>query len=87
MEVYVVWGFLGSGKTTFIGNLLEFYLKGRRVAILENESGERSVDEVVLGSKSYAVRNLKAGSCRFGGTSRPKRSRKKRYARLLKRIS
>lgn len=61
MEVFVVWGFLGSGKTTFICNLLALYLKGKKVVILENESGEQSVDGIVLESKQYAVRNMKSG--------------------------
>ena len=45
MDVYLVWGFLGSGKTTLINHLLSISLfKGQKVVVLENESGKESVD-------------------------------------------
>lgn len=61
MEIYIVWGFLGSGKTTFINNLLSVYLYNKKVVILENESGQESVDGILLRSKNYIVKDMKAG--------------------------
>ena len=61
MEIYVVWGFLGSGKTTFINYLLSVFLHNKKVVILENESGKESVDGVLLRSKDFIVKDMKAG--------------------------
>ena len=44
MNIYIIWGFLGSGKTTLINYLLSSYLSGKKVVVIENESGTESVD-------------------------------------------
>ena len=56
MRVYIIWGFLGSGKTTLINHLLSTYWVDKRVVIIENESGTTSVDSLLLRSKDYHVR-------------------------------
>lgn len=61
MDVYVIWGFLGSGKTTLINYLLSSCLVGRNVVILENESGKESVDGALLRSHDYNVVDMRAG--------------------------
>lgn len=61
MEVYMFWGFLGSGKTTLITHLISTRFKGRKVVVIENESGKESVDTVILGSSGCRVVDLKAG--------------------------
>lgn len=61
MKVYIIWGFLGSGKTTLINYLLSTVLKDRKVVIVENESGKESVDGVFLRSKNYQVKDLRSG--------------------------
>ena len=47
MDIYIVWGFLGSGKTTFINYFLSTFLSTKRVVVLENESGKESVDGLI----------------------------------------
>ena len=67
MNVIILGGFLGSGKTT---SLLQFarYLvsvsspeRENKVAILENEVGEVGIDDKVLATSGFAVSNLFAG--------------------------
>lgn len=62
MKVYLVWGFLGAGKTTLINYLLstDFFQK-KKVVILENESGHESVDSKMLQSYKYTVVDMKGG--------------------------
>ena len=61
MKTFVIWGFLGSGKTTLINYLLSNRLKDKKVVVLENESGKESVDGAVLQSKHFNVVNMEAG--------------------------
>ena len=61
MNIYIIWGFLGSGKTTLINYLLSSYLSGKKVVVIENESGTESVDSVLLRSKNYQVKDLNSG--------------------------
>ena len=46
-QLYVLTGFLGSGKTTILLKLIES-LKGKRVGIIQNEFGKLSVDGTIL---------------------------------------
>lgn len=48
MNVLIISGFLGAGKTTFIKHLIE-HIPHRRFAILENEFGETDMDAKLLG--------------------------------------
>lgn len=61
MEVYVLWGFLGSGKTTLINYLLSTCLKDKNVVVIENESGKESIDGICLQNQQYSVVDLKSG--------------------------
>lgn len=61
MKVYVLWGFLGSGKTTLINHLLLTHLKDKNVVIIENESGKESIDGIELQNQHYSVVDLKSG--------------------------
>ena len=58
MKVYVLWGFLGSGKTTLINHLLLTHLKDKNVVIIENESGKESIDGIELQNRHYSVVDL-----------------------------
>ncbi len=57
----IITGFLGSGKTTLIKHLLETSLKGKKVALIENEIGEVSVDSVILKTQNVEISELTAG--------------------------
>lgn len=61
MNVYILWGFLGSGKTTLINYLLSTCMADKKVVVVENESGAESVDGILLRSKSYLVKELVSG--------------------------
>lgn len=48
-KIDLITGFLGSGKTTFIRNYVEYLLKqGQRVCILENDFGAVNVDTMLV---------------------------------------
>ncbi|MBO0997487.1 GTP-binding protein [Bacillus sp. SD075] len=52
VEVVIISGFLGSGKTTLLQNLLtDEKASGRKVAVLMNELGEKSIDTEIIGDK------------------------------------
>lgn len=51
LPVTIVTGFLGSGKTTLINNLLRD-LAGKRVGIIENEFGSLNIDSDLIEKKS-----------------------------------
>lgn len=61
MDIYVVWGFLGSGKTTFINYCLKHYFENKKVVIVENELGTNSIDSQLLRKENYEVVDLSAG--------------------------
>jgi len=63
VQVMLVGGFLGSGKTTFIRGLAGFLVKQaqQRVAILENEIGEVGIDDQYLAMEGFQVREITAG--------------------------
>ncbi|MBN2150141.1 MAG: GTP-binding protein [Candidatus Lokiarchaeota archaeon] len=48
IPVYLVTGFFGSGKTTFINYLLSTTEGGRRIAVLVNDFGDVNVDSEVI---------------------------------------
>ncbi len=49
IPITIISGYLGSGKTTFINEIIHFY-KQRKLAIIENEFGEIAIDnDLVIG--------------------------------------
>jgi G3E family GTPase len=55
--VTVLTGFLGAGKTTLLNHLL-VQLAGKRVAVIENEFGEASIDHaIVVGAEEQVLSN------------------------------
>ena len=49
MDLYVIAGFLGSGKTSLLLPLAKAVSEsGRKMAIIENEVGDVGVDDAVL---------------------------------------
>ena len=60
-KIYIISGFLGSGKTTLIQKILkENFLKGKTV-LVENDFGEISVDAALLRDSHIEVRELSEG--------------------------
>ncbi|WP_304341454.1 CobW family GTP-binding protein [Metaclostridioides mangenotii] len=60
-EVYVISGFLGSGKTTLIQKLLRESFKDQNIALIENDFGEVSMDAALLKDNGFLVKELNSG--------------------------
>jgi G3E family GTPase len=67
MKVLVIGGFLGSGKTSFILQLLQYIIansksdKKYKVVALENEIGDVGVDDKTLTAGGFKVETMFAG--------------------------
>ena len=72
VKVYIVSGFLGAGKTTFIQQLIQELPDPTRVLILENDFGQVNLDGAILREKGYTVRELTSGCicCSLAGDFR-----------------
>lgn len=44
IPVYLITGFLGSGKTTLIGNFIEYFSNDKKIAIVQNEFAPSNID-------------------------------------------
>jgi len=63
VQVLLVGGFLGSGKTTLVRQLLNAAIaSGQRLAVVSNEFGELGIDEALLESESQGFVEI-AGGC------------------------
>ena len=60
-RLYVLTGFLGSGKTTILLKLLET-LKGKRVGVIQNEFGKLSIDGTILKNDDIQMVEINRGS-------------------------
>ncbi|MDR1321687.1 MAG: GTP-binding protein [Gracilibacteraceae bacterium] len=61
IDLYLISGFLGSGKTTFLQNLLEQPL-GCRVGVIINEFGQLGVDGTILRKGDFEMIEINNGS-------------------------
>jgi G3E family GTPase len=67
MKVLIIGGFLGSGKTSFILQLLQYIIansksdKKYKVVVLENEIGDVGVDDKTLKAGGFQVETMFAG--------------------------
>ena len=62
MELIVISGFLGSGKTSLLLLLAKaFVAEGRKVAIVENEVGQNGIDGDMLKAEGLNVREIYSG--------------------------
>jgi G3E family GTPase len=60
INVYILTGFLGAGKTTVLNNLLDS-LKHQSNFVIENEFGENSVDSYLFDRNTVQLYDLKNG--------------------------
>ena len=60
-QLYILTGFLGSGKTTFMLRMME-HLKDRKLGIIQNESGKVGVDGAILRKDEVEMIELNNGS-------------------------
>jgi len=71
MHVFIIGGFLGSGKTTMLLQLAKVYVdKDLKTAIIVNESGEVGVDGATIKAEGYNATELPEGCicCTLVGT-------------------
>lgn len=62
MKLLLVGGFLGAGKTTLISKLLpSMEAMGMRLALIENEFGEQSIDSVTLSGHQVSITGISGG--------------------------
>jgi G3E family GTPase len=67
MKVLIIGGFLGSGKTSFILQLLQYIIatsksdKQYKVVVLENEIGDVGVDDKTIKAGGFQVETMFAG--------------------------
>ena len=68
-KLYLIAGFLGAGKTTFLKNFLPLFA-GQKIAVLVNEFGREGVDGKLLADQEAALSEISGGSvfctCRLG---------------------
>ncbi len=60
--VYLITGFLGSGKTTFLNRIVKAFPKDRKLMILMNEFGDIGVDGPLVEADDLAVFEISKGS-------------------------
>jgi len=61
IKIDIISGFLGAGKTTLIKKLLEGDLKKERLAIIENEFGDVSIDGDLLKGTNIDMKEISSG--------------------------
>ncbi|MFZ5632552.1 MAG: CobW family GTP-binding protein [Bacillota bacterium] len=62
IAVYLITGFLGSGKTTFLNRLIHQFPKDRKLMILMNEFGEIGVDGALVAGEDLDILEISKGS-------------------------
>lgn len=68
-EIYIISGFLGAGKTTLIQKLLKDGFQDKKIALIENDFGDISVDAALLKSGNVEVTEINSGCicCNLSG--------------------
>ena len=61
-RVYLITGFLGSGKTTFLNRIINRFPKDRKLTILVNEFGEIGVDGTLVEGDEIDMMEISKGS-------------------------
>ena len=61
-KIYLVTGFLGSGKTTFLQNLLTQLVPRHKIGVIVNEFGRAGIDGSLIASRELELHELSGGS-------------------------
>ncbi len=61
-QVYLITGFLGSGKTTFLNRIIDRFPKDRKLTLLINEFGEIGVDGTLVEGDEIDMMEISKGS-------------------------
>jgi len=61
IDLYILTGFLGSGKTTVLLNVLE-YFKDQKVGVIQNEFGKLGIDGIILKKDNIEMVEINRGS-------------------------
>ena len=61
-HVYLITGFLGSGKTTFLNRIIDRFPKDKKLTILMNEFGEIGVDGTLIEGDDIDMMEISRGS-------------------------
>jgi G3E family GTPase len=61
-RVYLITGFLGSGKTTFLNRIIDEFPKNQKLTILMNEFGEIGVDGTLVAGDDIDMMEISKGS-------------------------
>jgi G3E family GTPase len=61
-DVYLITGFLGSGKTTFLNRIIKKFPKEKKLTILVNEFGEIGIDGVLVEGDDIDMIEISRGS-------------------------
>ena len=61
-QVYLITGFLGSGKTTFLNRIISRFPKEKKLTILVNEFGEIGVDGTLVEGDEIDTMEISKGS-------------------------
>ncbi len=60
--VYLITGFLGSGKTTFLNRIIDKFPKEKKLTILMNEFGEIGIDGTLIEGEELDMMEISKGS-------------------------
>jgi len=61
-DVYLISGFLGSGKTTFLNRVIQGFPGDRKLMILMNEFGDMGVDGSLVENEDLSMLEISKGS-------------------------
>ena len=61
-RVYLITGFLGSGKTTFLNRIIQHFPKDQKLMILMNEFGEIGIDGACVETDELNILEISKGS-------------------------
>ena len=61
-DVFLITGFLGSGKTTFLNRIIQAFPEDRTLMILMNEFGDLGVDGALVGGEDLDMLEISRGS-------------------------